>query len=1130
MSYSDILSLQDYYYPVFNLQDETIGYWKQFIPTKQFNDLLKTTLDSISSNTPSNRKSIWMQGTFGTGKSHASSVIKHLLYDDINKIEDYIEKIDDVNLKERLKAVRREKKYFPVVLKDIEGVNDPRTFCLTIERKVKQTLIENNVNITVESDFEKAIEYVKNTPFDLELIIKNEPQLRAYCRNKEDIIRKLSTNDMDVYITLESILSKPQYSVSLASHDITQWLKEVEQELKDKDIAQGLIIFWDEFTSLAQRIDILQMSQKIAELSEKNNIYLFLINHKNISDNNELKKTKDRFHYVDYKMETITTYHIMAASIKLKDKESYLSTRTFRMEKMDNYNELIEYLTADRSTESYKNILNLFPMHPYSAYLCTSIADHFGSTNRSVMQFMYDEENGFIAFIKNPVNWENLDLLTADILWDYFQNEFNNDFAKYGAIINNYKLNKSKIAEKGDEYLKVFKGTLLLNVLKNTYEAEQIIPSEDNIHKLFEGIELSTTIEEILDYFNENGIITRDPYNNYLITTSTLPNEEINTQISKHELEYTNALKILEYIDGKKGEILEVFSNKNLIRESEVLILACNEDETRIKSKINNAFKVGYKVSIVTFVGLNNDEIQTTKSIIDKLSKEEYKNIIFIFFDEIFDFDGYQKTQFIKYISHRVVANRHNSEEQENLNFQYADTQIKTWIQNIKSGNYTLYFNGDKVIGNYSKLSKYLSVNIFHRIFLYGYESIEEIREKNYTFFTSSSKNVCNAIFTSKLRSDFEKELSSQNVAAKLLLQYNGDYIIDENLKIKEDAPNNHPLVTIQKKIDSIFDKIKKDNIGIFNLGERLKELTKPPYGLYGNTPNIVLLSFALRKYVNEFFDTEIGRPINESQMKDKVIGIFASWGKGISDNKLRVRFGSKEEKELKDYLIKIFDLNEKINNENDDQLSSIKNVRWVIAEYFVKQYIKLPLWILKYNDKIPTDINKVIIDINFLIQNLSDNIKFEDIKSLLNSIKNYDFELFKVINEKSNFVNALNVFIVKNDNTFNFDWYDDFIEYLKQNLQPEIAFWTEYELENALLRFTRSKLIPNVDEPVYKPQIDNIKAPVKATLSDEAKKVKILNKISSSDFDNLTWKLILKSIIDKFPETIDFVDEKLKD
>ena len=78
MKYSDFISLQEYFHPVFNLQDEAEGYWKQFIPNMQFNNMLQTVIESVRTADPKKRKSIWIQGTFGTGKSHAGSVVKHL--------------------------------------------------------------------------------------------------------------------------------------------------------------------------------------------------------------------------------------------------------------------------------------------------------------------------------------------------------------------------------------------------------------------------------------------------------------------------------------------------------------------------------------------------------------------------------------------------------------------------------------------------------------------------------------------------------------------------------------------------------------------------------------------------------------------------------------------------------------------------------------------------------------------------------------------------------------------------------------------------------------------------------------------------------------------------------------------
>src|SRR5215510_2561356 len=91
MKYSDLIALPNYFKSFYNLQDEAADYWKQFVPTRQFTDLLSTIIDAVSSNIPEKKKSIWIKGTYGTGKSHASAVIKHLVCNDLSEIADYIE-------------------------------------------------------------------------------------------------------------------------------------------------------------------------------------------------------------------------------------------------------------------------------------------------------------------------------------------------------------------------------------------------------------------------------------------------------------------------------------------------------------------------------------------------------------------------------------------------------------------------------------------------------------------------------------------------------------------------------------------------------------------------------------------------------------------------------------------------------------------------------------------------------------------------------------------------------------------------------------------------------------------------------------------------------------------------------
>ena len=84
--YSDYIKMQDFL-PVYDMTDETPDMWRTFIPTKQFCDLLQRSITAITSTEISKRRSMWVRGTFGTGKSHASSVIRHLLCDDESEID-----------------------------------------------------------------------------------------------------------------------------------------------------------------------------------------------------------------------------------------------------------------------------------------------------------------------------------------------------------------------------------------------------------------------------------------------------------------------------------------------------------------------------------------------------------------------------------------------------------------------------------------------------------------------------------------------------------------------------------------------------------------------------------------------------------------------------------------------------------------------------------------------------------------------------------------------------------------------------------------------------------------------------------------------------------------------------------
>ena len=110
MKYSEIIGIEPFFDSTFNMTEEKENYWKQFITNEKFESNLKEIVNAFTSLTGDQHKSIWVQGTYGTGKSHSTAVIKHLLSDDLEDITDYIDKLSNPQLKGMLTNFRKKEK------------------------------------------------------------------------------------------------------------------------------------------------------------------------------------------------------------------------------------------------------------------------------------------------------------------------------------------------------------------------------------------------------------------------------------------------------------------------------------------------------------------------------------------------------------------------------------------------------------------------------------------------------------------------------------------------------------------------------------------------------------------------------------------------------------------------------------------------------------------------------------------------------------------------------------------------------------------------------------------------------------------------------------------------------------
>jgi hypothetical protein len=584
------------------------------------------------------------------------------------------------------------------------------------------------------------------------------------------------------------------------------------------------------------------------------------------------------------------------------------------------------------------------------------------------------------------------------------------------------------------------------------------MPSTKNIKYLFEGEDFENQLDKILEYFDTNQIIQRDPRGNFLIAFASLPQNEINASIERAKSNYSDIIKIIGYDKTQNESSLKDLLGDSLFRQPAFAFLSCSYDNHLLRSYIKNAFKEPYTLNIALLFAMDIAERNTMQETLKELANaDDYKNIIFVLFDEVFENNGRKKERFYYYVATADVARNHNSHEPQKVNDKNAKDIINQWIIGLSNGTANVYFRDSQDTKNANHLAKYINENIDNKIFSSAVDAMLSMRSRPMTFWkTQNSKNSAEVMLVSTSRDEAERKFSGQYTPAKFLFKDdNDDYVIDADLKLKTDAPANHPFVQTQKKVDEIFDKIKKDNRSTFNLGTELQSLTQPPFGLYTNIPNMAVLSFAMRKYINELNGVDLGTPIDSNNMRDKVVEVFSSWQKGSNNSKLSVRFGSKEEKDLKDLLIGIFDM-ERLKDK--PELTSLKNVRWGVVAY-CKEKSKLPLWCLKYASSVATvDFCNMIDQLVKLVQEQNE-LKEAVVKSVLKTIEQHKFELSRVLLNTATFADGFRTFVKSiKDVTIKDEWWDELKEYLNQQITGEIGYWEERVVETAVLRFSIKK------------------------------------------------------------------------
>lgn len=302
--YKDYFNIDPKYYAAVTAEliNEGKVSWKGFYPHDTFVKLLQTTYKVLSG---AASRSIWVEGAYGTGKSHAALTIKSLIEATDAEVIDYFNDYGlNKDLRDKFISMKNSGKIITIHRIGSAGIHTDTDLILAVQQSVMAALkahgIENKGEASMKDAFLKWLEKAGSKAYFNELISQEQYAWTFSGVKVDDIIEKLKTGtDLQIENIMRDIMTvlkdAGQYGLFQDVTDMAGWIKSI---IQNNDLS-AILFIWDEFSEYFLTHPVgLTGFQTLAEISLSHPFYFMIVAHESrnlFSDADTAKKTLDRF-------------------------------------------------------------------------------------------------------------------------------------------------------------------------------------------------------------------------------------------------------------------------------------------------------------------------------------------------------------------------------------------------------------------------------------------------------------------------------------------------------------------------------------------------------------------------------------------------------------------------------------------------------------------------------------------------------------------------------------------------------------------------------------------------------------------------------------------------------------------
>lgn len=827
--------------------------WKKFFPHETFIRLLKNTISVIERNQKLN---IWVEGAYGTGKSHAVLTLKRLLDASNQETQEYFDQFKlDNDLCNKFIAAKSHGKIITVHRYGSSSIHSDNDLFLAMQESIEESLKEAGIeNAGPNALKEGIIKYLSDeeNKQSFEVYVKGSYKEVFGGENVDDIIKHLGDYSDQALQTLMNKIFKVANEKNIKAFTLDdvamcQWITEVIQANQLK----ALVFIWDEFTEyFSNNAHRLTGFQHVLQLSQTQPFCFIPVTHRSEAglDDADIDKKKilDRFIKPTCIIDLPENMAFQLMGAALRKKEDSMVRKEWEEDILPD----LEERTNDSRARIKKHagiddshLRGILPIHPYAACLLKHISASFASNQRSMFDFIKnngnDDQKGFQWFIDKYGPFEENPFLTIDLLWGFFYETGRDDLSQgIRQILDRYP-SLSKQLDSDEQ--KVLKTILLFQSISQSSgdTVEIFLPNEKNLDYAFEGSSFDNgQAVKCAEKLIRDKVIYKKVLKDGTSLYSVLTGELDADQILKKKVEFENRTTSQLIRDGELNEAIELSHDLKL--RFKLYYAGVTDLDQIAKKAINESVDDSRHFYLV--VGLSKDageSISMTKKIKNVMEENPDSSAIFIDCGKM----PLTREEFEKWVENRATSAYYTGKDnnQATQYNNYANSVLSAWRIRIKNGQYVLYSKSNPSGENINSMD---ALN----------EELRSIDRKRFSLSLECNfKSIDNWWLANSLQVGVEcgvtrtEKGTYNNKNARLSVSLANAW----NVERYWDIHPSEPISRIKTKLNDYIDRQLKDH-GRISITSIYDFLTNEPYGFLPCNMTAFFMGFLLKEYVDD--------------------------------------------------------------------------------------------------------------------------------------------------------------------------------------------------------------------------------------------------------------------------------------